>query len=156
MPSPRLPTNLMVRSISGALRGRRKALVGFRFSLFLPTPRFLGLALLAFARLIIWPVINLQGLFTACHLIQIFADDNLCSSFLRMSSGWPCFQTSPNRPVCPQIGRPHAVQISQAHLASQTGLEWRILSLRGRKTKHFQSHYDAPIGRGLCQDLRLE
>ena len=53
----------MVRSISGALRGRRKALAGFCFNLCLPTLRFLGLPLLAFARLIIWPVINLQGLF---------------------------------------------------------------------------------------------
>ena len=156
MPSPRLPTNLMVRSISGALRGRRKALVGFLLSLFLPTPRLLDLPLLAFACLIIWPVINLQELFPACHLIQISAGGDLRSSFLRMSSGWSCFQTSPNRPVCPQIGRPHAVRLSQAHLASQKGLESRSVSLRGRKTEHSQSHYDALIGRGLHQGPRLE
>ena len=156
MPSPRLPTNLMVRSISGALRGRRKALAGFCFDLCLPTLRFLGLPLLAFGRLIIWPLINLQRGFPARHLIQITAGGDLVSSFLCMPSSWPCFQTRPNRPVCPQIGRPHAVQLLQAHLASQIGLEWRILSLRGRKTERSQSHYDAPIVRGLYQDPRLE
>ena len=156
MPSPRLPTNLMVSSISGALRGRRKALDGFCCSLCLPTLRFLGLPLLVFARLIIWPVINLHGLFPARHLIQISAGVDLRSGFLLMSSSCPCFQGSPNRRVWPQIGRPHALRLSQVHLASQTGLEWRILSLRGRKTEHSQSHYDAPILRGLYQDPRFE
>ena len=156
MPSPRLPTNLMVRTISGALRGRRKALADFCFNLCLPTLRLLDQTFLAFARLIIWPVIKLQRGFLAFHHIPISAGGDLVSSFLRMPSSWPCSQTSPNRPVCPQIGRPHAVQLLQAHLASQIGLEWRILSLRGRKKERSQSHYGAPIARGLYQNPRLE
>ena len=59
----------------------------------------------------------LQGLFRACHFIYICAGGELGSQLPEHAAQ---LVISPNRPVCLQIVRPHAVQLSPVLLASQT------------------------------------